>query len=96
MQLNISGHHVEITEALKNYAEDKLSKIKIHFNHIININMLLAVEKKLQKAEATIHISGTDLFAEARSEDMYNSIAQLAKKLEAQVVKHKGKIQKKR
>ena len=96
MQLNISGHHVEITEALKNHAEDKLTKIKTHFNHIININMVLAVERKLQKAEATIHISGTDLFAEARSDDMYLSITQLAKKLEVQIVKHKGKIQKKR
>ena len=68
MQLNISGHHLDITEAIKQHALAKLSKIKHHFDHLININMILEVEKDMQIAEATVHVSGTDLFAKAQSE----------------------------
>lgn len=92
MQLNISGHHLDITKAIKQHAEEKLSKIKHHFDYLINVNMILEVEKGVQKAEATIHISGTDLFAKAQSSDMYVSIDQLVNKLDAQVRKHKEKL----
>lgn len=92
MQLNISGHHLDITEAIRQHAEEKLSKIRHHFDHLINVNMILEVEKDVQKAEATIHISGADLFAKAQSNDMYVSIDQLVNKLDAQVRKHKEKL----
>lgn len=92
MQLNISGHHLDITEAIKRHSTEKLSKIKHHFNHVININMILEVEKDVQKAEATLHVSGADLFAKAQSKDMYASIDQMVNKLDAQIRKHKEKL----
>ncbi|SMN00861.1 Ribosome hibernation protein YhbH [uncultured Candidatus Thioglobus sp.] len=92
MQLNISGHHLEITEAIKQHSTEKLSKIKNHFDHLINVNMILEVEKDVQKAEATIHISGADLFAKAESDNMYTSIDRMVNKLDVQVKKHKEKL----
>jgi putative sigma-54 modulation protein len=92
MQLNISGHHLDITEAIKQYSLAKLSKIEHHFDQVININMILEVVKDAQKAEATIHVSGADLFAKAESFDMYNSIDQMVNKLDAQIRKHKEKL----
>ena len=92
MQLSISGHHLDITEAIKQHSTEKLSKIKHHFDHLININMILEVEKDVQKAEATIHVSGADLFAKAESSDMYASIDQMVNKLDSQIRKHKEKL----
>lgn len=92
MQLNISGHHLDITEAIRQHSEQKLAKIKHHFDHVINVNMILEVEKDVQKAEATIHVSGADLFAKAESSDMYVSIDQMVNKLDAQIKKHKEKL----
>ncbi len=92
MQLNISGHHLDITEAIRQHSEQKFAKIKHHFDHVINVNMILEVEKDVQKAEATIHVSGADLFAKAESSDMYVSIDQMVNKLDAQIKKHKEKL----
>ncbi len=92
MQLNISGHHLDITEAIKQHSLEKLSKIKHHFDHLININMILEVQKDVQTAEATIHVSGADLFAKAQSNDMYISIDKMVNKLDAQIRKHKEKL----
>jgi putative sigma-54 modulation protein len=92
MQLNISGHHIEVTEAIKQYSINKLSKIKNHFDHLISINMILEVEKNTQSAEATIHLKGTDLFAKAKSDNMYASIDKMTDKLDSQVRKHKEKL----
>ena len=92
MQLSISGHHLDITEAIKQHSIEKLSKIKHHFDHLININMILEVEKDVQKAEATIHVSGADLFAKAESDNLYVSIDRLVNKLDAQIRKHKEKL----
>jgi putative sigma-54 modulation protein len=92
MQLNISGHHLDITPALRQHSNEKLSKIKHHFNQVINVNMILEVQKDIQMAEATIHLSGTDLFAKAQSSDMYASIDQLINKLDSQIIKHKEKL----
>jgi len=92
MQLSISGHHLDITEAIKQHSIEKLSKIKHHFNHLININMILEVEKDVQKAEATIHVSGADLFAKAESDNLYVSIDQMVNKLDSQIKKHKEKL----
>ena len=92
MQLNISGHHLDITPALKQHTNQKLSKIKHHFDNVMNVNMILEVQKDVQKAEATIHLSGADLFAKAQSTDMYVSIDQLINKLDSQIIKHKEKL----
>ena len=93
MQLNLSGHHLDITSSIRQHTSDKLTKIKHHFDNIMNVNMTLEVQKDLQKAEATIHVSGADLFAKAESNDMYASIDQLINKLESQIIKHKEKLQ---
>ena len=92
MQLHISGHHLDITSAIKNHTNEKLSKIKHHFDNVMNVNMILEVQKDVQKAEATIHVSGADLFAKAQSSDMYVSIDQLINKLDSQIIKHKEKL----
>ena len=67
MQLNLSGHHLDITSALRQHTSDKLSKIKHHFDNVMNVNMILEVQKDVQTAEATIHVRGADLFAKAQS-----------------------------
>ena len=92
MQLNLSGHHLDITSSIRQHTSDKLTKIKHHFDNVMNVNMILEVQKDLQKAEATIHVSGTDLFAKAESNDMYASIDQLINKLDSQIIKHKEKL----
>jgi len=92
MQLHISGHHLDITSAIKQHTTEKLSKIKHHFDNVMNVNMILEVQKDVQKAEATIHLSGADLFAKAQSTDMYVSIDQLINKLDSQIIKHKEKL----
>ena len=92
MQLNLSGHHLDITSAIRQHTSDKLTKIKHHFDNVMNVNMTLEVQKDLQKAEATIHVSGADLFAKAESNDMYASIDQLINKLDSQIIKHKEKL----
>ena len=92
MQLNISGRHLDITPALKQHTNQKLSKIKHHFDQVMNINMILEVQKDVQTAEATIHVSGADLFAKAESDDMYASIDKLINKLDSQILRHKEKL----
>ncbi len=89
MQLNISGHHVEVTDPLRDYVESKFERLQRHFDQITNTQVTLIVEKMVQKAEATIHISGADIFASSESEDMYAAIDALADKLDRQLIKHK-------
>ena len=92
MQLNISGHHLDITPALKQHTNQKLSKIKHHFDQVMNVNMILEVQKDVQTAEATIHLRGVDLFAKAESNDMYASIDKLINKLDSQILRRKEKL----
>ena len=92
MQLTISGHHVDVTEALKSYTSEKLAKLERHFDHITNVHVVLSVEKMKQRAEATMHVSGAELFADADSEDMYAAIDALSDKLDRQLLKHKEKL----
>lgn len=91
MQLNITGHHVELTEPLKEYVSTKLQKLERHFDHISNVQVTLSVEKQRQIAEATLHISGGDIHARAENPDMYASIDALVDKLDRQILKHKEK-----
>jgi putative sigma-54 modulation protein len=91
MQINISGHHVEVTPALRDYVMAKFDRLQRHFDQITNTEVTLIVEKLVQKAGATIHVSGADIFATADSEDMYAAIDLLADKLDRQLIKHKEK-----
>lgn len=92
MQLNLSGHHIDITPALRDYVTSKLlERLERHFDNMTNIHVVLSVEKVRQMAEATLHVSGAKLFADAEDEDMYAAIDKLADKLDKQVKKHKEK-----
>lgn len=91
MQLNITGHHVEVTSALRDYVTGKLERVERHFDHVGNVHVVLSVEKKAQKAEATIHVTGGEIFADAADENMYAAIDALVDKLDRQVIKHKEK-----
>ncbi len=92
MQLNITGHQVEVTPAIRSYAEEKLSRIRKHFDHHLDINMILSLDKLEQKAEATLHTAGKNHFAEATAHDMYAAIDLLADKLDRVIVKLKEKM----
>jgi len=93
MQVSITGHHVEVTEALKAYVEEKISKIKRHFDNVVDVHVILTVEKLQQKAEAAVQVSGGKLYAEDTQEDMYAAIDFMVDKLDRQIVKHKEKLQ---
>ncbi|MFK8021075.1 MAG: ribosome-associated translation inhibitor RaiA [Pseudomonadales bacterium] len=92
MHMQISGHHVDLTDSLRDYVNSKLTRIERHFDNITNTHVTLSVEKNRQKAEATVHVSGADIFAASESEDMYAAIDTLADKLDRQVIKHKEKV----
>lgn len=91
MQINISGHHLDLTPSLRDYVTNKMEKLERHFDHITNTQVTLSVEKLRQKAEASVHISGADIFAQSESQDMYASIDALIDKLDRQIIKHKEK-----
>lgn len=93
MNLSISGHHVEVTPALREYALNKLERIKRHFDKVIDVNIILSVDKLRQKAEINLHLRGKDIYAEAVDQDMYAAIDALIDKLDRQVIKHKNKLQ---
>jgi len=92
MQINITGHHVEITPAIRDYINEKLERIERHFENATDIHFILTVEKLEHKAEATLHVSGNTLHAHSVEQDMYAAIDSLADKLDRQVRKHKEKI----
>ena len=93
MNLQISGHHLEITPAIHEYAKGKLERVTRHFDNVIDVNVILSVDKLKQKAEVTVHLSGKDVFVEAIDEDLYAAIDCLADKLDRQIQKHKQKLQ---
>lgn len=91
MQINVSGHHIEVTDALRNYVLSKLDRLERHFDRITQIDVILSVEKQRQKAESTVRIVGGEVFADAESDDLYAAIDQLADKLDRQLIKQKEK-----
>lgn len=92
MNLQLTGHHLEVTPALRDYIATKLSKISHHFDHVIDIKITLSVEKLSQKVEATLHVPGNDIHAECSNENMYSAIDLLSDKLDRQVLRFKEKI----
>jgi putative sigma-54 modulation protein len=91
MNLNLSGHHLEITPAIRDYITSKLSRITRHFDHVIDVNVIISVEKLQQKIEANVHVRGRDIFVECDDADMYAAIDMLVDKLDRQILKHKEK-----
>ncbi|MDH3633664.1 MAG: ribosome-associated translation inhibitor RaiA [Gammaproteobacteria bacterium] len=92
MQVSLSGHHVDITESMRNYVNEKVGKLDRHFDQALDIHIVLTVEKLRHKAEATLHVSGSNLHADDVQEDMYAAIDGLVDKLDRQGKKHKEKL----
>lgn len=92
MQISIEGHHVDLTESLQHYIENKMTKIERHFDQVVDIRVVLSVEKQRQKAEATIHVARNNIHAHDENSDMYVAIDLLIDKLDRQVKKHKEKL----
>ena len=92
MQLNVTGHHVDVTTSLKGYVEKKLDRIGRHSDHVIDVHRILTVEKLRHKAEATVALTGATVYADATEADMYAAIDQLVDKLDRQITKHKEKL----
>ena len=91
MNLNITGHHIEVTPALREYVTGKVDKIIRHFDHVTSVHVILSVAKLVQKAEITLHVKGKDIYADSSDADLYAAIDLLIDKLDRQVMKYKGK-----
>jgi len=91
MNINLTGRHLEITPAIREHVTAKLGKIKRHFDNLIDINVILSVDKLKQKAEATVHMSGKTVFAETDDTNLYVAIDNLVDLLDRQIIKHKDK-----
>lgn len=91
MNLHLTGRHMEITPAIRDYATSKIGKLKRHFDNVIDVNVILSVDKLVQKAEATVHLSGKDIHAETEDANLYVAIDALVDSLDRQVLKHKEK-----
>jgi putative sigma-54 modulation protein len=92
MNLNITGHHIEVTPAIREYVKGKLDRVLRHFDQVTSSHVILSVDKLQQKAEVTLHVKGKDIFADAIDADLYAAIDLVADKLDRQVVKHKEKV----
>ena len=91
MQMTLTGLHINVTPPLKTYVEKKFERIGRHFDNVIDVHCVLSVEKLMHKAEATLHVSGGNIHADASDGDMYAAIDSLADKLDRRVKKHKEK-----
>ncbi len=91
MQVIITGHHLEVTDALKAHINSRFEKLARHFDNVTEVHVILSVEKLVQKAEATLQMSGAKLFAEDHQDDMYVAIDHMVEKLDRQITKHKEK-----
>ncbi len=91
MQVIVTGHHLEVTDALKTHIDARFEKLARHFDNVTDVHVILSVEKLIKKAEATLKLNGATLFAEDHQEDMYAAIDEMVNKLERQITKHKEK-----
>jgi putative sigma-54 modulation protein len=96
MNLSVSGHHLEVTPALRSYVESKIGRVTRHFDHVIDAHVILTANKVKQKAEVTLHVRGKDLHCESEEADLYAAIDLLADKLDRQILKYKDKLYDKR
>ena len=96
MNLSVSGHHLEVSAAIRSYVRSKLERVTRHFDHVIDAHVILTVDKLKQKAEVTLHVRGKELHCESEESDLYAAIDLLADKLDRQVLKYKDKLYEKR
>ena len=91
MNLTVSGHHITVTPSIHDYVVNKLAKVNRHFDHVIDVNVILSVEKLAQRAEVNVHVRGKDIFVETAEPDMYAAIDSLADKLDRQILNYKDR-----
>jgi len=91
MNLHLTGHHLQITPAIRGYVSSKLERITHHFDHVIDVNVILSVERLKRRIEASVHVRGKDIFCESAAADMYAAIDGLVDKLDRTIIKHKEK-----
>jgi putative sigma-54 modulation protein len=91
MNLHVTGHQLAVTPAIREYVAGKLQRITHHFDQVIDVNVIMSVEKLEQKVEATVHVRGKDIFCESTADDMYAAIDGLVDKLDRTILKHKEK-----
>ena len=91
MNLHVTGHQLPITPAIRDYVSSKLQRITHHFDNVIDVNVIMSVDKLQQKAEATVHVRGRDIFCESCADDLYAAIDDLVDKLDRTIIKHKEK-----
>ena len=91
MNLHLTGHQLPITPAIREYLATKLQRVTHHFDHVIDVNVIMSVDKLQQKVEATVHVRGKDIFCESCADDMYAAIDALVDKLDRNIIKHKEK-----
>jgi len=96
MNLSVSGHHLDVTPAIRTYVHSKIERVARHFDHVIDAHVILTVDKQRQKAEVTLHVRGKDLHCECEDGDLYAAIDLLADKLDRQVLRYKDKLYEKR
>ena len=92
MNLTVSGHHLAVTPAMRDYVSGKLSKITRHFDHVIDVNVILSVEKLQQKAEVTVHVRGKDIHVESDNVDLYAAVDLLVDKLDRRILKYNDSV----
>jgi len=92
MQVKITGHHLEVTDSMREYVIQKLQRLERHFEKVTEIDVILSLEKLKHKAEATVYVNGNNLFADCQDDDMYAAIDALTDKLDRQIIKRKEKI----
>lgn len=96
MNLNLTGRHLEITPAIRQHVTEKVAKLKTHFDGVMDVNVILSVDKLRQKAEGSVHVSGKDLFVESDDDNLYVAIDNMIDKLDRQIIKHKEKFEARR
>ncbi len=95
MNLNVSGHHLDITPAIRGYVQAKLERVTRHFDNVIDAHVILSVDKLKQKAEVTLRVRGKDLYCESEEADLYAAIDLMIDKLDRQVLKYKDRVSEK-
>jgi len=96
MNLSVSGHHLDVTPAIRSYVQSKIGRVTRHFDHVIDAHVILTANKRVQKAEVTLHVRGKDLHCESEEADLYAAIDLLADKLDRQVLRYKDRLYEKR
>lgn len=92
MNLQLTGHQLEITPAIRTYVTSKLERLTRHFDQLIDVSVVMSVDKLQQRIEATIHVPGSDIFCESVDQTMYAAIDSLIDKLDRQIIRHKEKV----